>query len=232
MGIVAGLSMILILSSALILRTRIYEGFYIIHLSLFILILIAVGMHRPYITLKTLIIIIFAASIWTCDRIIRLSRTIWHSFGNNASVTPLAGSGLRITLRYSSPNAVPGRHVFLWLPNIRAIETHPFTIVSTNPLELVVSVRSGFTRDFFTYVSKHLDGKLRASIDGPYGVLPDFVAFDHVVLIAGGSGASFTLGVAASLINKIGSSTSHARPFINVIWVVREPGKFNSLPLT
>lgn len=59
MVIVSGRSILLILSSALILRKHLYEAFYIIHISLFILILIAVGMHHPDITLKALIIITF-----------------------------------------------------------------------------------------------------------------------------------------------------------------------------
>ena len=75
MGIVASLSMLLILSSALILRKSLYEAFYIVHISLFILILIAVGMHLSDITLKALIIIIFTASIWAYHRIIRLAGT-------------------------------------------------------------------------------------------------------------------------------------------------------------
>jgi predicted ferric reductase len=32
---------------------------------------------------------------------------------------------------------------------------------------------------------------LKASVDGPYGSVPDFTQFDKVIFIAGGSGASF-----------------------------------------
>jgi predicted ferric reductase len=224
MGIVAGLSMLIILAGVLILRKRVYEVFYIMHVSLFMLMLIAVGMHRPDITLKTLFIIIFAASIWVSDRIVRFTRIIWHTLGNNASITPLARGGIRIVVRRSPRRAVPGSHVFLWIPKIRAAETHPFTIVSTNPLELVVSAHDGFTKDLFSHASKYPDAILRASIDGPYGTLPNFATFEQIILIAGGSGASFTFGIATDLVNTLRNSDK--RPVVNFVWVMREQGNF------
>ncbi len=222
MGIVAGCAMITILATALILRKGAYELFYVAHVSLFLLILIAVGMHRPDITLKTVFIIIFAASIWVSDRIIRFARLTWRAVGTHACVTPLARGAIRIVVRGSLRRAVPGSHVFLWIPKIRLAEAHPFTIVSAAPLELVVSAHDGFTKDLFLYASKHPDAVLRASIDGPYGTLPNFAGFDHIILIAGGSGASFTFGVASGLVKKFANAAK--KPVVRFIWVVRHDG--------
>lgn len=74
MGMVAGSSMLIILVSILFTRKQAYEISYVMHISLFILILIAVGVHRSDITLKALIIILVTASMWVSDRIIRFAK--------------------------------------------------------------------------------------------------------------------------------------------------------------
>jgi predicted ferric reductase len=220
MGIVAGSTLLVILTTAVTVRRISYEAFYIIHILLFMLLIIALGLHRPFLSGKAVYIFIFTASIWILDRLFRLFKIGWFAFGNTASVIPLQHGGVRIQLSRSPKNAAPGSHVFLWIPQIRAIETHPFTIISTNPLELVVSARDGFTKDLLSFASQNPDAKLRASCDGPYGTLPNFLSFDHIVLVAGGSGASFTFGVALDLIRKASSSTK--KPVIHFIWVIRE----------
>lgn len=59
-------------------------------------------------------------------------------------------------------------------------------------------------------------------MDGPYGATPDFVkSADKVMLIAGGSGASFTFGVALDMLKKLGTST---KTTIQFIWAVKDNG--------
>lgn len=222
MGIVAGFAMLSILSGALVLKRVRYEAFYIVHITMVALILITAGMHRPDLVTKSTFVTIFAASIWFLDRILRGTRMVWYSFGNRATIHPLPQGGVQIVMHRTLWRAVPGTHVFLWIPRVRAIETHPFTIVSTNPLELVVSAQDGFTQDLFSLASKSPGAILRASCDGPYGTIPNFGKFDHVVLIAGGSGATFTLGVALNLVHQM--SPGGARPIIHLIWVIRDQG--------
>lgn len=125
-------------------------------------------------------------------------------------------------LRKSSCRAVAGSHAFLWVPAIRATETHPFTIVSTKPLEFMVAAYDGFTSDLHAYALKNPGKSLKASIDGPYGNVPNFADFTKVVFIAGGSGASFTFGVTVNLIHNLGDSQKTA---IEFIWAVRDQGK-------
>jgi predicted ferric reductase len=220
-GIIAGFAMVTILGTALLFRKLRYEVFYVIHIVMFMLILITVGMHRPELATKTLIIVIFTASIWVLDRTLRFMKISLFRFGNTATIDPLPHGGTRIVLRRSPRCAVPGSHCFLWVPGIRTAETHPFTVVSTAPLEFVIAACDGFTRDLHAVALKHPGRSLRASIDGPYGVIPDFDRAARVLLITGGSGASFSLGVAADLVRKLGDSTTTV---IEVVWVVREPG--------
>lgn len=53
MGIVAGLSMLIIFATATWLRKMNYEAFYIVHVLMFMLILVAVGMYRPELVTKS-----------------------------------------------------------------------------------------------------------------------------------------------------------------------------------
>ena len=220
-GMTAGFAMLAMLGSSLLLRKLQYETFLIIHILMSILILITVGMHRPDMTKKTLVIITFAASIWVVDRILRFVKFTVYSVGNAATITPLLHGGTRIVLRKTPIGAVPGTHCFLWIPGIRATESHPFTIISTNPLEFVVAAYDGFTRDLHEQALKTPGQALKASIDGPYGSMPDFTAFDKVIFIAGGSGASFTCGAAMETLRKLGDPTATT---IEFIWAVREQG--------
>jgi NAD(P)H-flavin reductase len=128
-------------------------------------------------------------------------------------------------LKKKIPFAVPGNHVFLWVPGVRSTESHPFTIISTNPVEMVVAAYDGFTRELHAYASQNPGKALLASVDGPYGTVPDFTSFTKVLFIAGGSGASFTFGVAVDLVRKLGESTGTT---IEFVWVMKDQGKFPS----
>jgi hypothetical protein len=195
---------------------------------MYILTLINVGFHRPEFALKTVIITIFAASMWSSDRALRRCRLSWYSYDNQATITPLRNGGTRIVLRRSPSRAVPGNHCFVWIPRIRLTETHPFTIVAATPrsLELVVASYDGFTKGLHKFAMQHPGSSLRESVDGPYGVIPNFAKdADKVVLIAGGSGASFTFAVALDMMKKLGPSTQKG---IEFIWTVKEQGT-NSL---
>ena len=112
-------------------------------------------------------------------------------------------------------------HAFLWLPGVRSTECHPFTIVSTNPVEMVIAAQDGFTKDLHTYAVNNSGKEIRAGLDGPYGYVPDFAAFTRVLCIAGGSGASYTFGAALGLARRLGMG---ARILVNFVWVVRGLG--------
>lgn len=223
-GMIAASAMFVTLIAAIAVRKMRYELFYVIHIVMYMLIIINVGLHRPDFATKTIIITIVAGSMWGADRLFRGSRVLWNSINNKATIYPLPHGGTRIVLGRSPSRTIPGTHCFLWVPKIRLIETHPFTIVSATPtsLELVIAAYDGFTNDLHDYAVKNPGASLRASIDGPYGALPNFgKVADKVILIAGGSGASFTFGVALDMIKKLPESSKLS---IDFIWTVREPG--------
>lgn len=220
-GIAAALASLIILATALFLRRSRYEVFYIVHIVMFMFILFMFGMHRPVWAKHTIISTLFTASMWVADRAFRFAKLSIFSFGNTATVTELPHGGTRVVLRKAPPWAVAGDHCFLWIPGVRMAESHPFTIVSSKPLEFVIASCDGFTRDLHTYAQKNPGQALKASIDGPYGTVPDFGNFTKVLFIAGGSGAGYTLGVAADLVRRLGGSL---RTVIEIVWVMRERG--------
>ncbi|TVY92228.1 Ferric/cupric reductase transmembrane component, partial [Lachnellula willkommii] len=221
-GMTAVAAFFVILVTAIAVRKLRYELFYVIHITMYMLIIIMVALHRPEFATKTVIIIIVAGSMWGLDRILRGSGILYNGINNQATIHPLPNGGTRIVLRRSPSRTVPGTHCFLWIPKIRLIETHPFTIVSATPtsLDLVIAAYDGFTNDLHQYAIRNPGVSLRASIDGPYGALPNFAKVaDKVILIAGGSGASFTFGVALDMISKVSDSSNLS---IDFVWTVRE----------
>jgi predicted ferric reductase len=219
---------VLLVFAILVKRIR-YEVFYISHILMYMVIIINIGFHRPLLSTRSVIITGFAGGLWGLDRLLRAGRILWYAYDNSATITPLPHGGTRIMLRRSPSGAVAGSHCFLWIPKIRAFETHPFTIIRATSLSLdmVVAAHDGFTNDLHNYAVKHPGVILRASIDGPYGQLPNFSKVaDKVILVAGGSGATFTFGVALDMIKKLGDS---AKPTIEFIWTVKEEGIYSSI---
>lgn len=222
-GIVAAFGFLGVFLSATVVRFFWYEAFYVIHVSCFLIALIAASNHQPDLATNG-ILIMFAviAGMWGADRLVRGSRLLFRAVNNYAIIEPLPHGGTKIILTKKPHGAVAGKHCFVWIPKIRMFETHPFTIASTAPMEFVVNAYDGFTRDLHKYAVANPGAKLQASIDGPYGTFPDPMSFDKVVLIAGGSGATFTVGLAVNMLERMGPESTKNIVFI---WTVKNHGK-------
>ena len=97
--------------------------------------------------------------------------------------------------------------------------------VSTEKLEFVVKSYNGFTRDLHAYATANPGAKLKASVEGPYGTFPDPMQYDKIVLIAGGSGASYTFGLACNLLEKMDAESTKNIVFI---WSAKPEGTCGS----
>ncbi|KAI1142538.1 ferric reductase NAD binding domain-containing protein [Hypoxylon sp. FL0543] len=219
-GIILGFAMFTSVLAGMILRRFNYELFYIVHVILFILIAVTLGLHRPsFEEDQTLYATVIMAALWFADRLIRFCRLVYNSVNNEANVYALPNGGTRIVLKKPLSRARPGKHCYVWLPKIRAFETHPFTIVSSDPMELVINTYSGFTRDLHRHAMQNPGASLKVSVEGPYGTMPDPMNFDKVVFVAGGSGATFTFGLAADMLQRM---PENSRQRIDFIWAVRK----------
>ncbi|KAI0881833.1 ferric reductase NAD binding domain-containing protein [Annulohypoxylon maeteangense] len=218
-GIISGFTMFGSVMAGMILRRFNYELFYIVHVILFFAIVVSLGLHRPELdSERTLYATIILAALWFADRLIRFCRLVYNSVNNEANIYALPDGGTRIVLKKPISRARPGKHCYVWLPKIRTFETHPFTIVASEPFELVINSYSGFTRDLHNHALKNPGASLKVSVEGPYGTVPDPLDFDKVVLVAGGSGATFTFGIAADMLSRMSESSKQQ---IDFIWAVK-----------
>ncbi|OLN82296.1 Ferric/cupric reductase transmembrane component 2-like protein 7 [Colletotrichum chlorophyti] len=218
-GITSGFTFLILVLAGAIVRLWYYELFYILHVSFFAISMVLVGLHQPEMQKKMVIVTGLASGLWLFDRIVRLARVVLYSLNNTATVYPLPNGGTRIVLKKAPMGASSGEHCFLWIPKIRAFEMHPFTMAAMDPLEFVVNSYDGFTRDLHQYAVRNPGATLKASVEGSYGTFPSPTDYDKTILIAGGSGASFTVGMALNMLKHM---TPGSRQTVTFIWIVKD----------
>ncbi|KAF8182192.1 hypothetical protein K438DRAFT_1975729 [Mycena galopus ATCC 62051] len=129
----------------------------------------------------------------------RVARTIYTT-----------GFGLLATVESVGPDLIKLNHVFVRILGlcVHALTSHPFTISSLhtsgagteNTAELVMRVHRGLTGALARRVTGKATWTSRVVVDGPYGGLHvPLKAYERVYLLAGGSGATFTLPLFADL---------------------------------
>jgi hypothetical protein len=107
----------------------------------------------------------------------------------------------------------PGQHLYLWIPFLGPLESHPFTIASAyktpyqchcNEIQFAIRTQSGFSKRIHQYAMK-TQGKsghsLTGFITGPYGTPLVWEAYESLVLISASTGASFTLPIVESVLS-------------------------------
>lgn len=132
-----------------------------------------------------------------------------------AEFVPLTGSTTRVTIRNPPISWSPGQHIFLSCQALAPIQAHPFTISSLpsdNKMEFLVQAHGGSTKRLFhlaetigmslphtTSDISQVAGK-SVAIEGPYGFIRPLEQFDSVVLLAGSTGATFTMPLLRHLV--------------------------------
>ncbi len=213
----ASLTLLTVLSISAV-RKRFYELFYKVHVILYLLIIVNLVMHQPNVNVRVIGVTTTIVSILFLDRAMRTIRMVYYSIGNTVTLIPLAEASTKIVFK-KQIHCRPGSHAFIWIPAIRVLESHPFTISSVQKCEFVVRSRKGFTAALHEYAVQHPNVELKAFFDGPYGAIPDFATFERVVLFAGGAGASFTFAIAMDLIKQAkGIRTKR----VDFVWAVKK----------
>jgi predicted ferric reductase len=209
----------IIASSLHVIRKRFYEFFYMMHLVMFIISVIFLGFHKPHKFAKAMYGV---GAFWCFDRVLRTIRGFYYSYNNSVTIIPLPGLATKLVFRRPM-NFTPGSHAFVSIPAIRRFESHPFTISSATDVEFVIRAQKGFTFDLHTYAIKNPNSVLKASIDGPYGAVPDFKRMNKVVLFAGGSGGAFLFPIAIDIAkNAERCSVTH----VEAIWVIKDESQY------
>lgn len=99
---------------------------------------------------------------------------------------------------------------------------HPHT---RREMELLIREASGLTQKLRHALSKRMSGTIGVLLDGPYGGLEGNLAlYEHVVLVAGGTGITFVRPVLEHLIEQLQYNTTKTKT-VQVIWSVKTAGE-------
>ncbi|KAJ6562107.1 ferric reductase NAD binding domain-containing protein [Mycena capillaripes] len=234
------------------MRNRYYEFFKKFHFIAAGIFMAALFIHVDY-TLTSwdyfAATLALYGTVWVF-RVVRATLTL-----GTATVTLLEDRTLRV--RIAVPGArfrwTAGQHVFVrfLLGPLHWGTSHPFTIVNLPPapapahdggerannskhveIEIVMRTRGGITKALERAAAAQAKGEvsLRVFVDGPYGYVglaSDLRRFDRVLLLAGGSGATFTVPLLIDLVRNKAARPADAK--IQSVIAVREGGAFTWL---
>jgi NAD(P)H-flavin reductase len=182
-------------------------------------------------------------AIWLSSYLVRLFYLNWTNpwrmsllVGEEAAVTILPEDAVKVTIP-TQMKWKPGQYVYLRMPGISIFENHPFTIASLcsdefpsgygeeyRDMVLVFRPFGGFTKKVLENALDHGPWHTyRAFIDGPYGGMRRSLdSFDHVVLIAGGSGITALVSQLLDLIKRMRDAKAVTKT-VHVIWALKRP---------
>ena len=182
-------------------------------------------------------------AIWVVSYLMRIVYLNWTRpwrlswlIGEESAVTLMDENAIKVTIP-TQMRWRPGQYVYLRMPGISVFENHPFTIASLCSEDFPSEYGEGYRdmvlvfKPFKGFTKKVLDSALehgpwhtyRAFIDGPYGGMRRRLeAFDHVVLIAGGSGITAIASQLLDLIKRMRDGKAVTKN-IQVIWAIKRP---------
>ncbi|KAK1831279.1 Ferric/cupric reductase transmembrane component 2 [Podospora conica] len=206
------------------LRALSYRAFFLIHLFVAFVTPALLCIHAP----PARPFFIQALAVFAADLATRKLTTTTTT----ATITPVPSTTL-LQIVASLPSttlsrfrAHPGAHIYLSLPSasspsvLFAFLFNPFTVAAVDPaantVTLVARRRAGPMTAALAAAGPA--GKLSLAIEGPYGVAARFPrlvggAYDRVLLVAGGIGATFTVPLYRALVEEGVKA--------EMVWVVR-----------
>lgn len=128
----------------------------------------------------------------------------------------------------------PGQHMFVRFLSLQPLGNHPFSLASlpeydassqSSKIRMICRSHGGFTKILHEQATGKVDSEYKVLLDGPYGGVPrDIAAFEQVVLICTGSGATAIIPFVSWLVqvkqNKEGY-TRIATKRVRLLWVIR-----------
>lgn len=123
----------------------------------------------------------------------------------------------------------PGQHIFLRIPGVRVLESHPFSIVSNyepseeSQIKLIIKTGGlgGLTRYLYGKLPDSGYADFDVMVDGPYGGSQRKAEkFDSVFLLASGTGISAVLPFLYDSCKKLDSANSITK-YISFDWVIK-----------
>ncbi|KAF8649007.1 hypothetical protein AX16_006121 [Volvariella volvacea WC 439] len=239
----------MILTSLKLLRKLAYEVFVVTHILGLVGFLVALCYH----TTSASRWVVPGVAFYGFDIAIRFLRLRVK----DAYLTPIGNQMTIIRIPHCDGGWIAGQHVHLrTFSNGRILESHPLTILSAPPhisclsapgIHLAVRSVGGWSRtlDKFTtsehrklveylheneeiVAKKDVEVPTRVMLDGPYGGCSvDLGEYESVLLLSGGSGATFTIGLLDDIVGqcaKLNRPNGERTRRIHFVWCVRSYG--------
>ena len=229
LGLLAITSFLIIGTSALsYIRAYSYRLFYTLHILLSFTILPTLYFHVPYLR----VYIVEAAVVYIFLVLQRYTTSQSQTF---ATLIPLPSTNL-IHLSIPVPKTWekkalrPGQHIYLSRPfpdspsSLSVSHMNPFSIAN-NPfsdaddtdrhITLVARTLNGSTKLLAEAAEESEGAPISFLLEGPYGGsrnFPDLLAYDTVLLVAGGVGATFTLPIYQDLLLRLHAQNTSSEP--------------------
>nr|KIR86161.1 ferric reductase transmembrane component 4 [Cryptococcus tetragattii IND107] len=197
---------VLWLTSFRIIRRLAYEFFIVSHILFSIMYLVGAWFHWRWLGYW----VWPAMAIWAFDRFLRFGKVIYiNNFLNPRKFNMLGESRIelldhdvmRVTLRRENWSWKAGQHAFISAPSVSASphESHPFSIANiptenSNEAIFLIRIHSGFTKRLRAALESDVSTKIPLYLEGPYGYPHSLDSYSTVLLIAGGTGVTFTSG--------------------------------------
>ncbi|KAG9247443.1 metalloreductase [Calycina marina] len=211
----------IVLSSFAPIRGLSYQFFVVQHIISWVGFMVALHMHVPAENLQWIWV---AVGFWAFDRVVRAAYLAYNNFGLlhksgngvlacRASFEPLDQHHVRISIANPPITWKAGQHIFLACHPLAPLTSHPFTVASLpqdGKMEFIVQAKGGATKRFVRYAEKNSslpNSMPRKSdravlIDGPYSRIRPLRQFDSVVLVAGSTGATFTVPLMRDIVEQ------------------------------
>ena len=182
-----------------------------------------------------------AAGIYVLDLVLRMIKS--HLIQATIHYIPEMTS-TKVSIRNLSKGWRAGQHVRLTVVSIGMgvgiIESHPFTIASTSDDDEGLVLYCKKTGDWTAKLSALAKGGATAKsseagigagrnvsviIHGPYGGpgLAVFSSYSAAMIVCGGSGITFGLGIMKEIMRDSFDRKSRVR-LVDLVWIVRDPG--------
>lgn len=234
----------IVISSFAPIRNLRYEIFVVQHVISFIALITLILLHVPA---YAKVYVWIPVGIYAFDRTVRTVRLVYRNLAIfhrkkgvlscKAHLTALPGHATKITIENPPIKTwKPGQHVFLSIPSISPLQSHPFTIASSplsssGELSFIVRAHAGFSRRVYNRATSLLptssspaqEKTFTAILDGPYGRPPNFLQYDTLILIAGSTGATFTIPI---ILHVLQSPRINCVRRIQVVWIVKSGSHF------
>lgn len=231
------------LSSLTPIRRLSYEFFVLQHLAAAAVFLWLLWVHVPSYAQYN---IWFAIAAVAFDRVFLLCWSSWENvrlrptrsaggtktkiIGHHAELRAIDDETSEVVVKDISFKWKPGQHIYLRLPAMGPLESHPFTIAnncgqsslpSAQDIHLVIQAQSGFTRRLHRKAKSAMEGRavgLTAIVTGPFGCPPAWNSFETLILISASTGASFTMPILESVLS---SKCNTCVSRIDILMIVR-----------